>query len=152
MAPIDIGVPPGLDLVQLRRVENSEGFFIIAALVSDGSHIGDHRVIVLHNNFDGTGATTRLERSWSRGIPSDIAIVNGYGETQTPDLIISLSSVPYMMTIENSASPTLGDTKPQFGQIEYSKTRFGATELNGLFSITYHDEGIIEVARDLTID
>jgi len=152
LTPIDIGIPVGLDLVQLRRIKDAQGFFIIAALVSDGSHVGDHRVIVLHNKFDGTGSTTRIERSWTRGIPSDIIIENERGGTQTPDLIISLSSVPYIMTIENSAAPSLGDTGPLFGQIEYSETQFGATELHDGVIITYRDEGIIEVVRDLTLD
>ena len=150
--PIDFQIPNSLNLVGVTGQTNNRGFFLYAAIVSDGQHDGDHRLILLHNRFDGSGATTRLEYTWPKGIPSDLTIAGLTVAGEAPDILVSLNSAPFLAVVENAATAARGDIEPAFGSVMFAPTRLGATEIHERGTILYKDRGEIEFQHTLDLN
>lgn len=152
---IDPELPNGLTLVNFEIFLSNQGLVVVALLLTDGNHDGDHRVKLLYTDFFGDGPSASepffvLERTWSKGIPSDLEIV-GVGDDASPDILVALETAPYVAVIENDASVLEGDTAPDFEDIAFSPTRLGATEIS-VTAITYRDPGIVEFQREIKRD
>ena len=144
---IDFQIPTGLSLVDFIASGQNGDFQVFAALVTDGQHDGDHRVIIIHNQFDGSGAFTRLERTWTKGVPADLEIA----PTGTIDLIAVLNTAPYLVVLENDNLSLNGDVEPEFSDVQYFEIGLGASEILG-GTIVFSEKGIVEFERNQLLD
>jgi len=157
---INLEIPDNVDLVDIEFYIESGGFQLFAALVTNGQHDGDHRVIAQYTPFNGIGTPTRIERSWRKGIPTDLEVLSPATTVRTPDIVVTLSSAPYIIVLENSASSTIGDTEPSFSEVQYFETQLGATAVRQVLNdieiaeawIVYKKKGEVEFNRVLKLD
>lgn len=148
---IDLQIPTNGELVDFEVVGQSGRFQVIAALVTNGQHDGDHRIIIQYTPFSGIGTPTRIERNWRKGIPTDLTILGSATGIDTPDIAVTLGSAPYVIVLENSAFPTLGDTEPNFSEVQYFETQLGASEISFGW-IAYKDKGEVEFNRPVNLN
>jgi len=106
------GNDTNLDIVDIHRSQSSPGTFIV--LMSDGTHIGDHRAIVLTvEPQDNSGSTedvlgfTRGDMAWPRGVPQNATFAPLRSETtfdRIDTLIINSSSSPEAIVFQREAN------------------------------------------------
>lgn len=127
LAPLTLMFPPGLELVAFDYEANAQGFFVAALVLSDGTHDGEHRLVILYNRFDGSPPTLTEGYLLPRGVPSDVVIFDrdpGDGLPAT-DIAISMRTAPFMAFIASIGSPMTGSATPEFLEPTFAEIGLG---------------------------
>jgi len=101
-----------LEIINIHRSQLSPGTFIV--LMSDGTHIGDHRAIILTvepqtnsgSNEESLGLTRR-DMTWPRGVPQNAAFTSLRSQTtldRVDTLIVNSSSSPEAIVFQREES------------------------------------------------
>jgi hypothetical protein len=132
IGPIEVSLPDGLDVVDMVAAQDNQGFFVVAFILSDGLHDGDHRIIVVSNDFGGGGTVQQVEYSWSKGIPSaaEIFETGVQGVSQVEDIFIVLETAPYAVVVEGEGNVTEGDLRPAFLNPVFAPLRLGVSDFS----------------------
>lgn len=103
------------------------GFFAVALVLSDGLHDGDHRIIIVSNEYGGGRTVQQVEYSWSKGIPSAIGILET-GDTgyRFEDFVIALETAPYAVVVQGEDDRL----RPSFLAPGFEPIRLGASDVS----------------------
>lgn len=144
--PIPLNLPAGVDVVDATVQLGGAGLggsytsthphFLsrVFVLASDGQHEGHHSLLIFDQEDDASGAsipnafTQVAEMQFPKGVPAELRLFNT-DRDQDVDLLITLTSAPYAIFLENKAVNR--EDIPIFDEVTYFETGFDISGMAG---------------------